>query len=383
LKKGNILIIENSPGITGALESIISIAKKNSYIYNISFLIGHHEESKKYIKFHGFKVFQLPLLELSKSRTAFQYFPRLWKNYSTLSKIIKHEQIDIIHSNDMYNMLGVLAKIFNSRINLTYHVRLLQNSYAGRLYPIWRFLIEKYADQIICVSNAVSYSFRRDVKIIYDSIEEPELVYKPQKRSVVKLLYLANYTDGKGHDHAIKAFKLAREKIPELEMHMYGGTLGLRKNELYKDSLLKKVVQNKSAKGITINDFVSDKAKVFANSSIFLNFSNSESFSMTTLEALAYGIPAIATDCGGPGEIIEDGVSGRLVPVGDIKAMSEAIIQLAKDPQLRETYSKNGRKRFEEKFNLEEQAKKLEAVYNALLSTATSPRRHEAQESAS
>jgi len=152
---------------------------------------------------------------------------------------------------------------------------------------------------------------------------------------------------------------------------------------LYKDSLLKKVVQNKSAKGITINDFVSDKAKVFANSSIFLNFSNSESFSMTTLEALAYGIPAIATDCGGPGEIIEDGVSGRLVPVGDIKAMSEAIIQLAKDPQLRETYSKNGRKRFEEKFNLEEQAKKLEAVYNALLSTATSPRRHEAQESAS
>jgi glycosyltransferase involved in cell wall biosynthesis len=104
---------------------------------------------------------------------------------------------------------------------------------------------------------------------------------------------------------------------------------------------------------------------------------------MTTLEALAYFTPAIVTDCGGPAEIIEDGISGKLVPVGNISAMAEAIVELANDPQRRQSFSINGRKQFEEKFNLEKQANKLAAVYNSLLSIATSPQKHESPKSAS
>ena len=88
---------------------------------------------------------------------------------------------------------------------------------------------------------------------------------------------------------------------------------------------------------------------------------------MTTLESLAYGTPLIVTDCGGPAEIIEDEVSGILVPVGDINAMSKQMMRLANDLELRAQLSKNGMERVKTKFMLKDQARKLRALYDRLL----------------
>ena len=55
-----------------------------------------------------------------------------------------------------------------------------------------------------------------------------------------------------------------------------------------------------------------------------LNFSESESFSMTCLESLYYGTPLIATDSGGPAELFKHGESGHLVPNRDVQAMAKA-----------------------------------------------------------
>ena len=98
-----------------------------------------------------------------------------------------------------------------------------------------------------------------------------------------------------------------------------------------------------------------------------LNFSESESFSMTTLEALAFGTPIIATKSGGPSEIIENGVTGILVEVNNIQAMSNSIIGLVKDVEKMAIFSKNGLSLVQSKFSLKKQSEQLSILYTGLL----------------
>ena len=90
-----------------------------------------------------------------------------------------------------------------------------------------------------------------------------------------------------------------------------------------------------------------------------LNFSEGESFSMTCLEAAFYGTPVIATRCGGPEEIIEDGQTGILVPVKDIDAMQTAILKLAGDVSLRKRLAAAGKEYVRQKFSIVEYKSKM------------------------
>ena len=68
-----------------------------------------------------------------------------------------------------------------------------------------------------------------------------------------------------------------------------------------------------------------DPAAWYPRASCVVIASQSESFGLTAVEALAHGVPVVATDCGGPPEILGDGRWGRIVPVGDIAALAQAI----------------------------------------------------------
>jgi len=101
-----------------------------------------------------------------------------------------------------------------------------------------------------------------------------------------------------------------------------------------------------------------------------LNFSEAESFSLTCLDALYYGVPLIASDCGGPAELFETGKSGILVPNRDVAAMADAIVALAADADLRQRFSKASRIFVRQKFAPAHTYQLLEACYRALLPSA-------------
>ena len=93
----------------------------------------------------------------------------------------------------------------------------------------------------------------------------------------------------------------------------------------------------------------------------------SEGFGRTNLEAMALSKPVISTNLGGIPEVVEDGVTGYLVPVDDAEALAQKIADLAGDERKRHEMGKAGRRRAEEKFNLAEQVKKIERVYECLI----------------
>ena len=91
-----------------------------------------------------------------------------------------------------------------------------------------------------------------------------------------------------------------------------------------------------------------------------------EGLPLVVLEAWACGLPVIATAVDGTREIVRPGLDGLLVPVNDAKALSQAILDLARDPERAGTMGREGRSRVRDEFNLSRMVKETEQVYGEL-----------------
>jgi len=90
-----------------------------------------------------------------------------------------------------------------------------------------------------------------------------------------------------------------------------------------------------------------DLARALASADVFAFPSTTDTFGNAVLEALACGVPAVVTDQGGPKEIVQDGLSGIVVPGDDAKALAEALGRILSDADLRRNLSMGGLKRAE------------------------------------
>jgi L-malate glycosyltransferase len=88
-----------------------------------------------------------------------------------------------------------------------------------------------------------------------------------------------------------------------------------------------------------------DVARLLQATDLFLLTSISEGIPLTVLEAMAAGLPVLATQVGGLGEIVQDGETGCLAPPGDDAALAERLLQLAGDSSLRQHMGCRGQER--------------------------------------
>lgn len=110
-----------------------------------------------------------------------------------------------------------------------------------------------------------------------------------------------------------------------------------------------------------------DVARLLAGFDIFALPSIAEGISNTVLEAMASGLPVVATRTGGNPELVEDGVTGRLVPVGDRAALIGALSGYLVDAHLRQLHGKAGRQRAMDEFSLERMVARYRALYRAVM----------------
>jgi len=95
--------------------------------------------------------------------------------------------------------------------------------------------------------------------------------------------------------------------------------------------------------------------------------SSSEGLSITLLESMRSGLPTVVTEVGGNPEVVEEGVTGYLVPVQDNAAFVDRVARLARSPDLRRAMGEAGRRRVQERFAIESVAERYVATYEELL----------------
>ena len=100
---------------------------------------------------------------------------------------------------------------------------------------------------------------------------------------------------------------------------------------------------------------------------LFLLPSESESFGLAALEAMACGAPVVASAAGGLPEVVEDGVTGHLLPVGDVEGMAEAGVRILCDDDYHSALSAAGRRMAEVRFSIEAVVPKYEGLYERVL----------------
>jgi glycosyltransferase involved in cell wall biosynthesis len=117
-----------------------------------------------------------------------------------------------------------------------------------------------------------------------------------------------------------------------------------------------------------------DIAVLMRGFDVFVLPSRAEGMSNTVLEAMATGLQVVATAVGGNTELVEDGVTGRLVPSGDEHAMADALHLYVTRPDERTRHGHNGLRRIDAEFRIEKMVSAYEGMYDTLLSL--NERRH-------
>ncbi len=236
---------------------------------------------------------------------------------------------------------------FHGRILVSEHCRLDQQ-YPGlvdrMLIGISSFVGYRLSHVIVAVSDGVGQNIasmsaisKDRIFTIYNSIRSlcsPKLtelkkVNKIWGRGTPRILTVGSLKDQKNHALLLRAF--ARLPFPDARLMLLGqGDL--------EDSLRSLAEKLGISDRVIFAGFHNNPAPFYATADLFVLSSDYEGFGNVIVEALSFGLPVVSTDCpSGPAEILEGGRLGRLVPVGDVVALSRAIeeaLAAPVDPQM-------------------------------------------------
>ena len=118
-----ILIIDNSIYVTGAIKSIVAAVGLLGGRYHFEFAMNVEGEAAQYVVDVGYDIHDVKFLEISKNWRILLYPIVLFANSLRLARLTKQHHASIIHINDLYNLTGLLAKIFNRKLAVVYHVK--------------------------------------------------------------------------------------------------------------------------------------------------------------------------------------------------------------------------------------------------------------------
>jgi glycosyltransferase involved in cell wall biosynthesis len=174
----------------------------------------------------------------------------------------------------------------------------------------------------------------------------------------------------KGHEYFLEAVAKAAHQIPNLKGLIVGAPQSSARNQAYYQELQSLTRSLGLEDRVVFTGFRSDVPRLMsAMDVVVLPSSNPEPFGLVVIEGMAAGKPVVATAAGGPVDIIEDGISGRLVPCKDARTMAAAIVELLSDPEKARRIGQAARRRVETAFNVDKHVAAIQTLYETILST--------------
>jgi L-malate glycosyltransferase len=293
-----------------------------------------------------------------------------------LARLISRKQIEIVHvhmARDYPLAAYATRRNRSSRLIITRHV----------LFPLSRLhgVTLSNVARVIAVSEAVAARLREQqlfapdkIVTIHNGIDVERFAANRLKfnrdefRRRLNLPangYLAGTVGEinplKGHEDFVKAAALIADRFPDLHFIIAGEDSTAGKEHLKAlETLIKDLGLEQRVHRF---GWLDDIGELYCALNLFVSTSHSESFGLAIAEAMACGTPVIASATDGAKEIISDGVSGLLVPIGDTDATAHAMAALLDDEKRRNTLAAAGRASVRERFSLDEMVDKTEQIY--------------------
>ena len=239
-------------------------------------------------------------------------------------------------------------------------------------YPVVEFSINQ-SDGVTAVSEALAaqtyltFDIKNKIKVIPNFIDFDRFYRKREeglRRSFAKdeekiLIHISNFRKVKRIDDILKVFAIVKSKIPSKLLLVGDGPERVALTIMAKELNIERDVIFTGKK-----DSVED---LLAVSDCFLLTSDHESFGLAALEAMACEVPVVSTNAGGLREVNEDGFSGFTCNVGDIQALSDAVLKIILDQETLNQFKKNAKvqaQKFDIKIVLKEYIDYYNEIYN-------------------
>lgn len=297
-------------------------------------------------------------------------FNKKLKAYKFLSKLHEEFKFELVYSNT----LAVIVGSYWAKKNKIPHIWHIHEILFGPkpLVKLLRSMLDKNTPYPIVVSEAVKRHWEPLLKIakpevIHNGIPYEEyLKHFPNAKANLSLpvdklvvTMIGRINPGKGQLFFLEIAKRVFETYPQCHFLLVGdpfpGYESIQEE-------IRAVINSEPLLGnVTDLGFRKDIPEVLAASDIFVLPSIlPDSFPTVILEAMASGKPVIATQSGGAEEMVTDGETGFLIPIGNVEKGVEAISQLVKDPSKIKSFGEAGRRKVLNNYNLNTFKEKIE-----------------------
>ncbi|MBI3572976.1 MAG: glycosyltransferase family 4 protein [Candidatus Kerfeldbacteria bacterium] len=300
---------------------------------------------------------------------------------STLEHIIRQENPDLVHGHNLkgmsYTLPRVCAKLGIPYVHTLHNYQLL-HPYGTFLYnqpppyfspriAAWLYqainkrqfrptrLVVSPSNYVLAMHVRAGFFTASEKQILPSGIKLPTEGHMHRMDDLpLRLVYVGALEHIKGIRQLIASVKRLPEQTVSLDIY---GTGSLQ---------LEVAREITGRKNIQMRGYLKDKNRLRSYNVLVFPSICYETQGLVVLEALSYGLSVIASNIGGPTEVIEPGVNGLLVPAGNVEALTQGILKLANDRKTLRDLQSQTRKSVE-KYSLADYASRLLAIYHSVV----------------
>jgi glycosyltransferase involved in cell wall biosynthesis len=313
-------------------------------------------------------------------RTQSKFWATAWTSTRSLASLIRFKDVRLVHTNSEACWTGGFAARLRNVASVT-HIRGLSVLSPPWVARLTTWVLSKSNQALIATSEEVKSAFiERGAKpqifnVIHNGVNidtfSPRKA-QPSLRSQLNIKdgqplvgMIANFDPRKGHHDFIASCPIVQERMPDTQFVIVGDHLD---KEYYKQ-----MRQRAEQCGLNrVMHFLGprkDIPNILMSLDVVVQPSLTEAGPRVPIEAMAMERPIVVTDVGGNSEEVVNEQTGLVVPVGDVRALSDAIVKVLSDPPLARRLGELGRQRVLSMFTEEAHVCQIQQLYERLLAT--------------
>ncbi|MBW2291239.1 MAG: glycosyltransferase family 4 protein [Deltaproteobacteria bacterium] len=324
----------------------------------------------------GFPIRLLPRLPMNTSRSPWGFLRvgyALLFSSLTLFGVLRRDHYDLIHVNSVFALHFAMLPCLLTRTPLIYHEHGLPQTWGKTIWLIAYPRLIRRVRHTLAITDAVRAQVIGQgaapdaVTTVHNGIdsEAPSGAHGAHgarpSRAGFSIIQIANLHSWKGQDVVLQSLALLRKELPDASVVFYGRSMVPE----FEAQLREMVSTLELAECVEFAGYREDLAALLPTFDCLVVASRAEPFGLVLLEAMRAGVPIVASNAGGVPEIVSDGVNGLLFESEDAQGLADALLRIARDPQLADRLVAEGHRVVESDFSFARQVESIETIFLA------------------